>query len=89
MTMDRAAAVAGGGALCAPALDNTLIAVALADTGDINEVAGSKGIGLHDVADVQLSSVVKVKFAQVLLGRQVSFVQVAHLSLGQLLLPPQ
>ena len=31
MTVDRAAAVAGGGALRAVALDNALVAVALAD----------------------------------------------------------
>ena len=84
--MDGAAAVAGGGALCAPALDDALIAVALADTGDINEVASLEGVSLHNVADVQLGSVVQVEFAQVLFGRHASLVQVAHLALGQLLL---
>ena len=86
VTMDGAAAVAGGGALCTPALDDALITVALADTGDINEVASLEGVSLHNVADVQLGSVVQVEFAQVLLGRHASLVQVAHLALGQLLL---
>ena len=75
------------GVRCAPQrLIDALIAVALADAGDIDEIAGLEGVGLHNVADVQLSGVVQVKFAQVLLGRHASLVQVAHLALGQLLL---
>ena len=45
-----------------------------------------KGVSLDNVADVQLSSILQVEFAQVLLGRHASLVQVAHLGLGQLAL---
>ena len=70
----------------AVALDARLVAVALADAGHVHEVADLKGVSLDNVADVQLSSILQVEFAQVLLGRHASLVQVAHLGLGQLAL---
>ena len=84
--MDGAAAVAHGSTAGVPALHNALIAVALAGAGDVHEVALFEGVSLHDVADVQLSRVVQVKLAQVLLGGDAGLVQVAHLGLGQLAL---
>ncbi len=84
VTVDRAAAVGHTSAAGVPALDNARVAVALAGTGDVNEVAGLEGVSLDDVADVQLGSVVKVKLTQVLLGGNASLVQVAHFGLGQL-----
>ena len=47
-------------------------------------VAGGKGIGLHDVAHIQLG--VQIELLQVLLGGDAGLVQVAHLTLGQLAL---
>ena len=84
MTMDRAAAVAHGGALCAVALDGALVAVALAGAGHIHKVTLLEGVGLDDVTDVQLGGVFQVKLAQVLLGGHASLVQVTHFGLGQL-----
>ena len=84
MTMDGAAAVAHGGALCAVALNGALVAVALAGAGDVHKVALFEGVGLDDVADIQLGSVFQVEFAQILLGGHASLVQVAQFGLGQL-----
>ena len=82
--MDRAAAVAGGSALCAPALDDALIAVTLAGAGHVHKVALFEGVSLDDVADVQFGGVIQVELTQVLLGGHASLVQVAHFGLGQL-----
>ena len=86
MTVDGAAAVAHGSALGAVALDNALIAVTLAGAGHVHEVALFEGVGLDDVAHVQLGGILQVKLAQVLLGCHAGLVQVAHLGLGQLAL---
>ena len=82
--MDRAAAVAGGSALCAPALDDALIAMTLAGAGHVHKVTLFEGVSLNDVADVQLGGVIQVELTQVLLGGHASLVQVAHFGLGQL-----
>ena len=84
MTMDGAAAVAHGGALGAPALDDALVAVALGGAGHVYEVTLLEGVGLDDVAGVELSGVLQVELAQVLLGGHASLVQVAHFGLGEL-----
>lgn len=81
VTMDRAAAVAGGSALCAPALDDALIAVALAGAGHVHKVALFEGVSLDDVANVQFGGVIQVELTQVLLGGHASLVQVAHFGL--------
>ena len=60
--------------------------MALAGAGDVHEVALFKGVGLHDVAHVQLGGVLQVKLTQILLGGNAGLVQVAHLGLGQLAL---
>ena len=60
--------------------------MALAGAGDIHEVAFLKGVGLHDVAHVQLGGILQIELAQVLLGGDAGLVQVAHLGLGQLAL---
>jgi len=86
MTVDRAAAVAGGCALGVPALHNALISVALADAGNVDLIAGCKHIGLQHVANVQFVRVVKVKFLQVLYHAHAGLFQVALLGLGQFLL---
>ena len=78
--------MAHGSALSAPALDDALVAVALAGAGHVHEVALFEGVSLDDVAHVQLGGVLKVKLAQVLLGSNARLVQVAHLGLGQLTL---
>ena len=53
VTVDRAAAVGHGGTACAIALHNALVAVALGDAGNVDLVAGSEGVSLNFVADVQ------------------------------------
>ena len=75
--MDRAAAVAGGSALCAPALDDALIAVALAGAGHVNEIADLEHIRLDDGAELQLAAVVEGELAQVLLGGNAGLVEMA------------
>ena len=84
MTVDRAAAVGHTTAAGVPALDNAGVAVTLARTGDVNEVAGLEGVSLDDGAELELGSVVKVKLTQVLLGGNASLVQVAEFRLGEL-----
>ena len=86
VTADGAAAVGLLQAVGAVALDDAGVAVALGDAGDIHEVAGLEGVGLDDVADVQLGGVVQVELTQVLLGGSAGLVQVAHLGLAQLAL---
>ena len=86
MTVHGAAAVGGGSALSAPALDDALVAVALAGAGDIHEVAHLEGVGLHEVADVQLGGVLQVELTEILLGSHVRLLQVAQLALGELAL---
>ena len=86
MTVDGAGTVSLLQAVRAVALDDALIAVALAGAGDIHEVAHLEGVGLDDIADVQLGGVVQIELAQVLLGSDLSLLQVAQLRLGELAL---
>ena len=86
MTVDRAAAVGHGGAACAVALHNALIAVAFADAGNVDLVAGSEGVSLDFVADVHVGSAVQLELLQVLLGGNAGLLQVACLRLAELLL---
>ena len=85
MTVDRAAAVAGRGALRAEALDGALIAVALARAGHVDVIAGREGVRLHDVADVELIAVFQTELFQVLLGLDARLGEVALFRLGELL----
>ncbi len=84
MTVNGTAAVGHAAAACAPALDDAAVAVALARAGHVNEVAALEGVGLDDRAKLQLSGVVEVELAQVLLGGNASLVQVAEFGLGEL-----
>ena len=86
LTGHRAGAVGLLQAVGTVALDDALIAVALADAGDIHEVARLEGISLHDVAHVQLGGILHVELPQVLLGSHAGLVQVALLGLGELAL---
>ena len=86
LTGHRAGAVGLLQAVGTVALDDALIAVALADAGDIHEVARLEGISLHDVAHVQLGGILQVELPQVLLGSHAGLVQVALLGLGELAL---
>ena len=84
MAVHRAAAVGHGSPSGVPALDDTLIAVALGDAGHVYLVAGGEGIGLDHVAHVQVRSGVQLKLLQVLFELYAGFLQVAGLGLGQL-----
>ena len=85
--VDRAAAVGHGGAACAVALHNALIAVAFADAGNVDLVAGSEGVRLDFVADVHVGSAVQLELLQDLLELlQAGLLLVAQLGLGQLAL---
>ena len=86
MTVDRAAAVGRRGALCVPSLDDALIAVALGNAGHVDVIASSKGVDLDLGADLELSSIVKLEFLQVLSGRDASLLEMTQLRLAELLL---
>ena len=58
--------------------------MALGGAGHVYEVTLLEGVGLDDVAGVELSGVLQVELAQVLLGGHASLVQVAHFGLGEL-----
>ena len=85
MTVDGATAVALALDGKAAALDNALVAVALAGAGHVNEVADLEHIRLDDGAELQLAAVVEGELAQVLLGGNASLVEMADFGLGQLL----
>ena len=68
MTVDRAGTVSFLEPVSTVALDNAGVAVALAGTGDVDEIADLEGVSLDNVADVELSSVLQVELTQVLLG---------------------
>ena len=59
VTVDRAAAVGHTTAAGVPALDNAGVAVTLARTGDVNEVAGLEGVSLDDGAELELGAIIK------------------------------
>ena len=85
VTVNRTAAVAGGGTALAEALDNAGVAFALADAGDVDLVALGKEVGLHHVADFQLAVVLKTELFQVLEHAHAGLLQVARLGLAQFL----
>lgn len=68
MTCNRAGAVALTQAVLAKALDNALIALALAGADNVNLVALCEDISLEDVADVDGSDVIKRNSRRVRLG---------------------
>ena len=86
MAVHRAAAVAGGGALGAPALDDAGVPLTLADTGDVYAVTLGKGIHLDLVAHVQVGGAVELELLEDLLPGLASLLQVAQLRLGEFLL---
>ena len=79
MAVDGAAAVGVALHRGAVALDNALVAVALAHTGHIHKVAGLESVSLDQVADIQLGGIFQVELPQVLLRGNAGLVQVAHL----------
>ena len=84
--MHGAAAVGGGSALGAPALDDAGVALALADAGDIHFVAFLEGVRLDDVADVHLRGIVQTELVQHAQRAGFRLVEVALLGLGELAL---
>ena len=76
MTCNRAGAVALTQAVLAKALDNALIALALAGADNVNLVALCEDISLEDVADIDGSDVIKTELTQGALGSDVSLVEV-------------
>ncbi len=85
VTVDGAAAVGLALDGKAAALDDALVAVALAGAGHVNEIADLEHIGLDDGAELQLAAIVEVELAQVLLGGNAGLVEMADFRLGQLL----
>ena len=75
MTCNRAGAVALTQTVLAKALDNALIALALAGADNVNLVAFCEDISLEDVADVDGSDVIKTELTQGALGSDVSLVE--------------
>ncbi len=86
VTVDRAAAVGGGGAALAVTLDRAGIALALADAGDVDLLALGEDVGLHGVAHFQLAAVFQAEFFEVLEVGNAGLLQVALLGLGELAL---
>ena len=86
VTVDRAAAVAGGRTALAEALDNAGVAVTLADTGDVDLVAFREHVGLHDVADFELAGILKTELLEMLDHAHAGFLQVTLLAVRELLL---
>src|SRR4051794_6756590 len=78
-------AVALGAAAEVVALDRALEALALADAGDLDLLAGLERRGGHGVADRQLAGLV-AKLDEVLARRRVGLAQVAQLGLREMLL---
>ena len=87
MAVHRAGAVGllqAGGAV---ALDDALVAVALADAGHVHTVAGGEDVGLELVAHLVLGAVVQTELLQDLLELgHAGLLQVAQLGLGELAL---
>ena len=85
MTVDRAAAVAGGRTALAVALDDAGVAVTLADTGDVDLVAFGEHVGLDDVADFEIAGILKTELLEVLDEAYAGGLQVTLLALAELL----
>ena len=85
MTVNRAAAVGLLLDAGAAALDHALIAVALADAGDVHAVAGSEGGGGDLIAHIQLSGLVQFELLEHPQSLA-SLLAVAQLRLGELAL---
>ena len=64
MTVDRAAAVGHLLNVAAAALDSALVAVALADAGDVHAVAGGEHGGVDLVAHIQRGGVIKLELLE-------------------------
>ena len=86
MSVDRAAAVRGGGTALTVALDNARVAFALADAGDVDLVAFCEDVGLQDIAHIDGCAVLKTEFLEVLLVADAGLVKVTLFRLRQLLL---
>ena len=71
-------------AVGAVALDDALVAVALADAGDVDLVADCENACLNFVADVHLGGLLHAELLEVLLEGNLSLFQMAELRLGQL-----
>ena len=81
VTVNRTAAVGGGGALCAVALDNAGVALALAGAGDVDLVAGCEDVCLQNVADVELCRVFELELFKVLEHADAGLLQMAGFGL--------
>ena len=86
VTVNGAAAVAGGGTALAEALDDAGVALALAGAGHVDLVALGEHVGLDHVTDFQLAGVGQTELFEVLDHAHAGLLQVACLGLGQLLL---
>ena len=86
MTVNRTAAVAGGGTLCAVALYNACVAVALAGAGNVDLIAGCEDVCLQNVADVELCRVFELELFKVLEHADAVLLQMAGFGLGDVLL---
>ncbi|MPN46818.1 hypothetical protein SDC9_194417 [bioreactor metagenome] len=84
MTVHRATAVGLAAAASAPALDGTGVSLAFGNTGDVYLVAFLEDRDINDVADVLLSGVVQLEFAQILLERDSRLGQMTLLGLADL-----
>ena len=86
MAVDRAAAVAGGGAPGAVALDDAGVALTFADAGDVHAVALGEGVHLDLVAHVHAGGAGELELLQVLLASLARLLEMSDLGLGELLL---
>src|SRR5699024_4809695 len=76
MTGHRAGAVALAQAVLAEALDNALVALALAGADNVDLVALGEDVRLEDVANVHGGDVLETELAQGALGGDVGLVEV-------------
>ena len=84
VTVNGAAAVAGGGTALAEALDDAGVALALAGAGHVDLVALGEHVGLDHVTDFQLAGVGQTELFEVLDHAHAGLLQVACLGLAQL-----
>src|SRR5699024_1592162 len=85
MAGHRAGAVALAQAVLAEALDDALVALALAGADHVDLIALGENVRLEDVAHVQGGDVVEAELTQGALGGDVSLLEVALGSLVDLL----
>ena len=86
MTVNRTTTVAHLLDVAAVTLDSALVAVTLADTGDVDVVAFLEGSGGDNVANVQFVAVLQTELFQVSHGSNACLAGVAQLGLAQLAL---